>query len=49
MTPQFTWEAMSFLSLYGMLLDQGQLEEWVELFEPQAEYKVYDIAHARAT
>jgi 3-dehydroquinate dehydratase-2 len=32
---------MSFLSQYGMLLDQGRLEEWVELFEPQAEYKVY--------
>ena len=41
MTAQFTWEAMSFLSKYGMLLDQDRLEDWVELFEPQAEYKVY--------
>ena len=41
MTPQFTWEAMSFLSQYGMLLDQDRLEDWVELFDPQAEYKVY--------
>jgi 3-phenylpropionate/cinnamic acid dioxygenase small subunit len=41
MTAQFTWEAMSFLSKYGMLLDQDRLEDWVELFEPQSEYKVY--------
>ena len=41
MNPQMTWEAMSFLSKYGMLLDQDRLEDWVELFDPQAEYKVY--------
>jgi 3-phenylpropionate/cinnamic acid dioxygenase small subunit len=34
------WEAMSFLSEYGLLLDQDKLEEWTLLFEPQAEYKV---------
>lgn len=41
MTAQFTWEAMGFLSEYGLLLDQDRLEDWSELFEPQAEYKVY--------
>jgi anthranilate 1,2-dioxygenase small subunit len=34
------WEAVALLSEYGLLLDQDKLEQWAQLFEPQAQYKV---------
>lgn len=37
---QAMWEAMALLAEYGLLLDQDKLEEWTQLFEPHAQYKV---------
>lgn len=40
MSVQATWESITFLAEYGLLLDQDRLEEWALLFEPQAQYKI---------